>query len=293
MARRKLIGLRELVWQGDENSMPPWVERYADQVLSRSFWQRLTLHLSLKKRLKIRDRFASKYLSGRGIELGAQQVPTKVGANCSVEYVDVIPNEVLVSRYSLPPEQLVPLAHVIDGNDLSVYADDELDFVIANHVLEHFDDPVSGLCEWLRILKIGGRIFLTLPNFRCNCYDFERVPARREHLELDYRDPKGRPARNFEHYVEIATTLYQSADADAMRQLAQHWTDTDNRQHYHVYDQTTVKDVLDLASDAAGLGLKFVNGSLSRNGFEFLLVIEKTLHHGVTNYPYPISDNPK
>lgn len=275
MVRRKLIGLRELAWQGEEKSMPPWVRRYAEHVLSRSLWQRLVLYLSLKRRLKIRDRVARKYLSGRGIELGAQQIPTSVSRDCSVEYVDVIPNDVLAERYGLQATKLVPLSHIFDGSDLSVYGDDELDFVIANHVLEHFDDPVSGLCEWLRIVKTGGRIFITLPNYRCNCYDFERVPARLEHLELDYRDASGRPARNFQHYIEIATTLYKSTDIEAMQQLAQEWTDTDNRQHYHVYDETTVKDVIYLAENAASVGLTMVEGRFSRDEFEFLLVLEK------------------
>lgn len=287
MRTRKLIGLHQLVWQGEEEAMPPWVRRYADDVLSRSLWQRLTLYRSLKRKLKLRNRFAIKHLAGRGIEVGAQQVPTKTSGNCAVEYVDVIPNEVLVERYGLSLEKLVPLTHIIDGNNLSVYADGELDFIIANHVLEHFDDPVGGLCEWLRVIRDGGRIFMTLPNFRCNYYDFERLPARRDHLELDYRDADGRPARNFEHYVEIATTLYQSTDADAMRQLAQEWTDTDNRQHYHVYDATTVKDVLDLAASAAKVGLRFVDGLLARDGFEFLLVLEKRSSGGLQNWPLP------
>lgn len=229
----------------------------------------------------------TRYLSGRGIELGAQQVPTDVGPSCTVEYVDVVPNKYLVERYGLPEADLVPLTHVIDGNDLSVYKDGELDFVIANHVLEHFDDPVGGVLEWMRIVKPGGKLFITLPNHRGNSYDMGRTPARADHLELDHRDAAGRPARNFEHYEDFARTLYQLTDREKIREQAKKWTDDGDRHHYHVYDAVTVRDVLSIAAKESRVGLRFVDGLLSKDGFEFLMVLEK-LPSGGLSWPSPL-----
>ncbi|MGV1802389.1 methyltransferase domain-containing protein [Agrobacterium vitis] len=280
-----MFDIRALVWPVDDDTMKPWVRRFLDDVLSRPLFSRMILFSSMENRLDIRNRFARKYLVGRGIELGAQQVPTKTAENCQVEYVDVVSNKTLVELHHLPAEDLVPLTHVIDGNDLSVYADGELDFIIANHVLEHFDDPVGGLCEWIRTVKNGGKLFITLPNFRCNCYDVDRVPTRRDHLDLDYRDSEGRAARNFQHYVEIMQTLFQLSDPVEQRRQAQEWIDADLRQHYHVYDEETVKDVAALAAKASSVGLRYVDGLLSKDGFEFLFILEKQPSGGLQGWP--------
>lgn len=285
ISRGEMFDIRAFVWPGSYDTMPPWVRRFLDDALTRPLLSRITLYLSLKNRLSIRNRFAQKLLSGRGIELGAQQVPTKTGGNCKVEYVDVLPNDMLVERYGLPANELVSLAHVIDGNDLSVYADGELDFVIANHVLEHFDDPVGGMREWLRIIRYGGKLFITLPNFRCNCFDAERIPARHDHLKLDYTDSVGRPARNFQHYVDIGRALFRMSDPVALNRQAQEWTDADVRQHYHVYDEQTARDVVLLAAEAASVGLRYVDGLLSKDGFEFLLILEKEPSGGLLAWP--------
>lgn len=262
----------------------PWVSRFHQHMLGSSKSAQIALYTSLKCRLSLRDRFASKHLHGRGIELGAQMIPTKTRA--TVEYVDVLSNEALESRYNLPVSHLVPLTHVIDGNNLSVYRDGELDFLIANHVLEHFDDPVGGLVEWLRILKHGGRLFITLPNHRSNCYDWQRVPARYDHLERDYVDPVGRPERNLKHYEDFAQAINQWSDGDPriIRQ-AMEWTEANDRHHYHVYDEQTVTDVLTLAARHSGCGLRLVASLLPTHGFEFLVVVEKTAGDGLTGWP--------
>jgi ubiquinone/menaquinone biosynthesis C-methylase UbiE len=38
--------------------------------------------------------------------------------------------------------------------------------IIAQHVIEHFEDPVSVLREWRRVLKPGGVVLLITPNQR-------------------------------------------------------------------------------------------------------------------------------
>lgn len=42
---------------------------------------------------------------------------------------------------------------------------DSFDFIIMNHVLEHISEPISFLKECKRIIKRGGKIILTTPNF--------------------------------------------------------------------------------------------------------------------------------
>jgi SAM-dependent methyltransferase len=50
------------------------------------------------------------------------------------------------------------------GDNLSMFADGELDFVISRHNLEHYVDVIKTLQEWKRLLRIGGILALVLPD---------------------------------------------------------------------------------------------------------------------------------
>lgn len=50
------------------------------------------------------------------------------------------------------------------GDDLHMFKDNELDYVIARHNLEHYVDVVKTLQEWKRVLKPGGSLVIILPD---------------------------------------------------------------------------------------------------------------------------------
>ena len=52
---------------------------------------------------------------------------------------------------------------VADANDLPQETNSQ-DYVIASHLLEHMIDPIASLDEWNRVLKIGGRLILVVPD---------------------------------------------------------------------------------------------------------------------------------
>ena len=51
-----------------------------------------------------------------------------------------------------------------DGTDLSMFADESLDFVFSSHFLEHVQDYIPTLWEWWRVIKPGGHLVLYLPH---------------------------------------------------------------------------------------------------------------------------------
>lgn len=55
---------------------------------------------------------------------------------------------------------------VADGKDLSMFEDDTVDEIYASHILEHFtwDDGLTALKEWLRVLKPGGMLTVACPD---------------------------------------------------------------------------------------------------------------------------------
>jgi len=53
---------------------------------------------------------------------------------------------------------------ITEASDLSLFADQSLDFIFSSHLLEHIEDPETVLSEWWRTLKPGGNLVLYLPH---------------------------------------------------------------------------------------------------------------------------------
>lgn len=51
-----------------------------------------------------------------------------------------------------------------DAQFLASLPDDSLDFIHSSHCLEHLNDPFEGLKNWLRVIRPGGYIIVTIPD---------------------------------------------------------------------------------------------------------------------------------
>lgn len=57
--------------------------------------------------------------------------------------------------------------HLGNANDLSRFPDCSFDVIYASHILEHFDykdELLVALLEWYRVLKIPGRLYVSVPD---------------------------------------------------------------------------------------------------------------------------------
>lgn len=54
--------------------------------------------------------------------------------------------------------------HVDTCEDLSIFASQSMDFIFSSHLLEHIVNTKAALKEWMRVLKVGGRLVLYLPH---------------------------------------------------------------------------------------------------------------------------------
>lgn len=52
------------------------------------------------------------------------------------------------------------------GDELTMFSDGELDFVVSRHNLEHYVDVVKTLQEWKRVLRPGGTLAAIVPDER-------------------------------------------------------------------------------------------------------------------------------
>ena len=94
----------------------------------------------------IRERLASEYIHGSGIEIGALQAAFGTSGGTRVQYVDKHPTDFLRGQYpELSHCKLVEVDIVDDGEFLREISDESQDFVIANHFVEHCQDPINAI----------------------------------------------------------------------------------------------------------------------------------------------------
>jgi SAM-dependent methyltransferase len=186
-----------------------------------------------------RDDLAFRYLRGDGIEIGAFNAPLRVPAAARVRYVDHASADELRELYAdelyMHGRPLVEADVIDEGERLSKFADESLDFVIANHMLEHVEDPISALHHFLRVLRPGGILFLTLPDPRHN-FDRDRPRTSVEHLLRDHSD--GPEASRREHYEEWARFIEGVPEA-RIADRADEFAVNAARHHFHVWELDT------------------------------------------------------
>lgn len=51
-----------------------------------------------------------------------------------------------------------------DAQIMNGVSDDQFDFVHSSHCLEHLVDPIAGLRSWLRIIRSGGHLIVSVPD---------------------------------------------------------------------------------------------------------------------------------
>ena len=155
---------------------------------------------------------ASLFLRGQGIEIGVLNNPLPVPTCADVRYVDRLSPEALRAEYPETRDlDLVDIDIVTDGETLAGVDDVSQDFVIANNFLEHCEDPIATLKNFLRVLRPGGIAFLVIPNRRGNI-DVGRPETSVDHFVRDHEE--GPQTSRHDHYLEW-TQVILGVDDDA------------------------------------------------------------------------------
>jgi SAM-dependent methyltransferase len=92
--------------------------------------------------------FHTRYFVGRGIDIGGKPDPLSL-------YVELFPRLESVRTWDLDDGDAQFLQGVPDGS---------LDFVHSSHCLEHLVDPRVGLSNWVRVVRPGGHVIVTVPD---------------------------------------------------------------------------------------------------------------------------------
>lgn len=92
--------------------------------------------------------FVTRYFKGTGIDIGG------------------FPDPLTLYTEFFPLIESVRIWDLADGDAEIMHSvgDDEFDFVVSSHCLEHLKDPFNGLKNWFRILKPEGHLVITIPD---------------------------------------------------------------------------------------------------------------------------------
>lgn len=221
-------------------------------------------------RHRLRRKLAAQYLQGDGIEIGGLLLPTPVPENVSVRYVDMLSME--EQRIRIPELAGIVLAVpdiIDDAETLTSIPDQSIDFIIANHVLEHFENPCGAIRTHLRKLRPKGIFFYAIPDKRLT-FDHKRPLTEFPHLVRD--DQLGVAQSSYEHYYEF-TKLTSDLTKEDIHAEAQRLMGIDYRIHFHVWNNKSYKDFLERLN--VYLGNPFSILHISQNGAEVIDILQK------------------
>ena len=186
-------------------------------------------------RFVVREDVARRYLAGDGIEIGPLFWPLRLPPGARARTVDLQTREELVTAHAGGQVDVgsIPRVDIVDdAESLATLADTSVDFLVANHVLEHIEDPIAALGHWLRVLRPGGMLFLTLPD-AVTGFDSPRQRTTVEHLLRDHRD--GPAVSRQGHYEEWARLIEGQPEEHVVARAAEFATE-DARHHFHVWE---------------------------------------------------------
>lgn len=225
----------------------------------------------VRKMPGLRRRLLSyRYAVGDGLEIGALGSPMWVSRRARVRYVDRRDVDGLIEQYpDTPREVLVPVDIVDDGQTLSTVPSSSADFIIANHFIEHTEDPLTTLTNLSRVLRPGGSLIMAVPN-RHKTFDRSRPPTSVEHVVRDHQEG---PSWSRRTHQEEWARLVENAPEDKVEWRADQIDQLDYAIHYHVWDAGEFREMVAAARGRVGLDLtpRVVVG----NGDEFLVVLCK------------------
>jgi SAM-dependent methyltransferase len=219
-----------------------------------------------------RNVLASRFLAGEGIEIGAASCPLSMPEAAKTTYVDIMDEHVMREKFSyLGPDDYIQPVDVIDNGELLEKFDDaSLDYIVANHFLEHCENPIGTIDSHMNKLKPGGVAYYALPDKRYT-FDKERPLTTLEHFIADFKE--GPAARNIEHYREWGKFV-ANINEDDIETFAREQNAAGVNIHFHVWDARSFVPFLSVAQDLCTQRWN-VEEFLPENENEFIVVLRR------------------
>jgi len=188
----------------------------------------------------IENTYLKNFLRGRGVEIGGLWKKVKVPSKSKVWYLDRLSTEDLAKHYSEINGEIVAPDIVADAESLPLQ---ELDFIIASHVLEHLPSPLRALKSWYEALRSGGTLLLKVPDKRFT-FDHRRERTSLKHLIGEYEDPSSIDVRA--HYADwVERVNGKELNTPEFEQELKSLMAENYSIHYHVWIDRDMSEIIE------------------------------------------------
>jgi hypothetical protein len=232
--------------------------------------------------LDVRAVFADRFLFGEGLEIGPLHQPLAIPPHARVRYVDRMTTPDLRREYpELADWDLTEVDVVDDGEQLATIPAASQDFIVANHFLEHTEDPIGTIETHLGKLKPGGFLFYAVPDKRFT-FDFRRPVTPIEHMIADHEQgPERSRAEHYREWCRLVIDEESDAVGSADQAASEEWVERRAREledakysiHMHVWTQAEFLELILALRERSGAG--FDLEAAARVGIEFVVVLRK------------------
>lgn len=250
----------------------PYIRRL---VAARDSLSRRVEALGAEKQQLIEDTrlmLSHKYLRGDGIEIGALHMPLPLPPHAKAKYVDYIPVKKLREQYpELKELSLVNVDIVDDGEKLSKVKNSSQDFIIANHMLEHCQDPIGTIINFYKKLRPGGIMYMAVPDMRYT-FDMHRPLTKYSHLLEEH---KIYPSKKYYavHTREVVKLTEGVKQKKALEERTQELVKMKYSIHYHVWTQRDLVDFFNKTAKKFSLEIEIE--AMANNIHEVVFIVRK------------------
>jgi ubiquinone/menaquinone biosynthesis C-methylase UbiE len=220
---------------------------------------------------KIRLELATKFLIGHGVEISAFHRPNPLPLYSTVDYIDQVSVANIKKRFPKMSEfHCVSLKLLDDGEGLSKIKDEQYDFLIANHMLEHTQNLFKTIQNHLRVIKQDGYLFYAVPDKRYT-FDKDRELTTYDHLKIEYL--YGSEQFKYMHYIDVNKNINKLVGEKLITKTEEDMN-TSLDTHFHVWTPKTFKEHIQLAIDDNYLHANIVEHVESSN-WESITILKK------------------
>lgn len=199
-----------------------------------------------------------------GIEIGALHNPYQnKSGKIRIKYVDRMTVSDLRAQYpELKSRNLVNPDIIDDGESLKTVEDNTLDFIIANHFLEHCENLLRTVEAHIKKVKPGGILYYYVPN-KDFTFDKKRDLTTTQHILDEYHN--GHEHNRRSHYENWCKLV------DNNRSNPDHLMQRNYSIHFHVWNLASFSEIVALIEKM----LDVETVLHTANGNEICLILKK------------------
>lgn len=149
-------------------------------------------------------------------------------------------------NFKFHPKKKAGFQYLSEASDLQRIPNEQYDFLLASHVLEHCANPIQVLHEWIRVLKNNGMLLLIVPH-RDGTFDHAREITSLDHLVWDFehytKEDDVTHAKEFIEKIDLTMTAYGS-DRTTFEERTRKNLEF-RGMHHHVFDTELAMRLID------------------------------------------------